>query len=412
METEVDKRRNKTKTIRITVVFGLLLFFQCIPSHHHQPAPEKRQERIVAVADVHGNYDALVGILQKTGLINENHHWVGANTIWVQTGDLFDRGPHTCKVLDLIMALQTEAPLVGGRVVVLLGNHEVMNMTGDYRYVSPEAMAPFVDSQSELRRAQAFEQWKKKQGLPDLEEEKKKKWMDANPLGLLEYSRAFRADGKYGRWLRHQPVVAKIGDTLFLHGGISPALKDQSINDLNRKGSEELAVFDRGFHELVKRKMILPSAERTQISVALKIDTGSTGLEPSAGLWIEPIASKQDPITDLIHILSQGILFHEEGLVWFRGFATWPEKRLSTYLPSLLKHLGAKRVVVGHSVRQDGVIEVRLNKSVFLLDTGMLSSVYAGGQASALEIDSGRITAIYLSGEDVLLESPPVCRLQ
>src|SRR4051812_13560983 len=84
--------------------------------------------RIVAVGDVHGAGDAFVSILQKAGLIDTQKRWTGGTTILVQTGDLLDRGQDVRQILDLLMALESQASAAGGRVHALLGNHELMNL--------------------------------------------------------------------------------------------------------------------------------------------------------------------------------------------------------------------------------------------------------------------------------------------
>ena len=86
---------------------------------------------IVAIGDVHGDFDDFVGILQRTGLIDKQNHWNGGNATFVQLGDLLDRGPKPRDVMDLMMALEKEAAQSGGRGVSLLGNHEAMNIMGD-----------------------------------------------------------------------------------------------------------------------------------------------------------------------------------------------------------------------------------------------------------------------------------------
>src|SRR5215469_833487 len=112
--------------------------------------------RVVAIGDIHGDLDDLVVILQRAGLIDASHHWSGRNTTLVQTGDFVDRGPKTRGVLDLLMQLQKDAPRQNGRVIVLLGNHEVMNMYGDLRYVTPGDYASYADDKSDRRRKSAF----------------------------------------------------------------------------------------------------------------------------------------------------------------------------------------------------------------------------------------------------------------
>src|SRR5512132_321126 len=109
-------------------------------------------DRIVAIGDVHGNYDGLVRILGRARLIDGTRRWTGGRTVLVQTGDFTDRGPRVRAVMDLLMSLQKSAPDSGGQVHVLFGNHEAMNLLGLTRDVSPDAMSEFVDDDSERRR--------------------------------------------------------------------------------------------------------------------------------------------------------------------------------------------------------------------------------------------------------------------
>ncbi|MCK5326784.1 MAG: metallophosphoesterase, partial [Woeseiaceae bacterium] len=105
-------------------------------------------ERIVAVSDIHGAYDALVATLQEAEVIDKRLAWSGGKTHLVITGDVLDRGPDSRRVMDLMIRLEHEAPLAGGRVHQLLGNHEVMNLIGDLRYVADEEYAAFLDFES------------------------------------------------------------------------------------------------------------------------------------------------------------------------------------------------------------------------------------------------------------------------
>ena len=80
-------------------------------------------------------------MLSVTGLVDGNLAWSGGDSVLVQTGDLLDWGSGVQQVLDLMMRLQGEARAAGGEVIVLLGDHEVLNILGELRDVSPEAMA-------------------------------------------------------------------------------------------------------------------------------------------------------------------------------------------------------------------------------------------------------------------------------
>src|SRR5437867_6471690 len=79
-------------------------------------------ERIVAVGDIHGDFDAFVAILQQSGIIDAEQRWSGGRATLVQTGDIVDRGSKSRQAMDLLMSLEKQASKAGGRVVALLGN--------------------------------------------------------------------------------------------------------------------------------------------------------------------------------------------------------------------------------------------------------------------------------------------------
>src|SRR5262245_14767347 len=77
-------------------------------------------ERIVAVGDVHGGYDQFVALLRAAGIINNRNRWSGGRTVFVQTGDVIDRGPESKRALDLLRRLERDAEDAGGRVFALI----------------------------------------------------------------------------------------------------------------------------------------------------------------------------------------------------------------------------------------------------------------------------------------------------
>src|SRR5438132_7947187 len=111
-------------------------------------SPGAASARVVAVGDVHGAFPEFVTILQRAGLIDQKLVWTGGSAVLVQTGDIPDRGPGTRAALDLLMRLEAQAQKQNGKVLALLGNHEVMTMTGDLRYVSIEDYRSFLTEQS------------------------------------------------------------------------------------------------------------------------------------------------------------------------------------------------------------------------------------------------------------------------
>ena len=74
-------------------------------------------QRIVAVGDLHGDYQAWITIARAAGVIDARGHWAGGKTILVQLGDITDREPDSLKIVRSLQQLQKEAPRKGGKVV-------------------------------------------------------------------------------------------------------------------------------------------------------------------------------------------------------------------------------------------------------------------------------------------------------
>ena len=139
---------------------------------------------------MHGAFEPFVDILQAAGLIDANKKWIGGTSVLVQTGDVFDRGAGVREALDLLMRLEGEANRAGGRVEPLLGNHEMMNLMGDFRDVSAEAYAHVRrqtiggSPQARLRRLRAIAKRRAGKGDPIATRDE---WMSAHPPGFVEY---------------------------------------------------------------------------------------------------------------------------------------------------------------------------------------------------------------------------------
>jgi len=101
--------------------------------------------RIVAIGDLHGDVDAARDALRTAGAIDDRAHWVGGDLVVVQTGDVLDRGDSEHALLDLLVDLEPQARAAGGALVMLLGNHELMNAAGDFRYVTAAGAHAFDD---------------------------------------------------------------------------------------------------------------------------------------------------------------------------------------------------------------------------------------------------------------------------
>lgn len=168
------------------LVLGMTL--GCTVCAEEAPAtePASPAKRIVAVGDLHADLPQTLAVLRLVGVIDAEARWIGGDTTLVQTGDLTDRGPDSLEVIQLLDRLQLQAPAQGGQVISLLGNHETMNLLGDWRYVNPE---------------------------------------DVEDFGSVEArAAAFSADGDLGRSLLARDAIAEVGGVIFVHGGVSASV--------------------------------------------------------------------------------------------------------------------------------------------------------------------------------------------
>jgi hypothetical protein len=386
------------------VVAGLMIVTCCV-AVSLTFAGSNEDRRVFAIGDVHGSLEGLVEILTVAGLVDAELRWSGGDAILVQTGDLFDRGAHVRAVMDLLMRLQKEAPADGGLVVVLLGNHETMNLLAITRDVNPETYAEFVASDSEKRRRRAYKQftrhWTRRfrlsgQSPPVFGSEVKEKWMEANPPGRLEYLDAIAKNGVYGQWLRTLPVMYRHEDTLFVHGGAGPALAGMTLEQVNSRVAGELSRFDAVRALMVEEGMVLPWASVNDMAQAVGElrQNASEGRQPD----------RYDPRLTALEGWQNWFLVSPDGPFWFRGAARWDEAEHHATISGLLESFEVSRMVVGHTPQRNGRIQLRFGGSVVLIDTGMLASVYEGGRPAALEIRGDELTAVYPDGRQPVTE--------
>jgi hypothetical protein len=360
-------------------------------------------DRIVAIGDVHGSLDSLVTILESAGLIDDDRQWIGGSASLVQTGDLMDRGRRLREVLDLVMSLEDQAPAAGGRVVALLGNHEVNNLVG---YFDPDSTSPdaftevvgaFADDQSEKRRRQAVPVWRAWQKrYPQCSTDSKREWMAAHPLGFLEFMEAIGPSGHYGRWLRERDVVHRIGDTIFVHGGLSPeppaAWPSDTLDQINRQIRLEIERFDADRAFLEEQEIALPFSTLGELFCALSYEIAILGLEETEANL--EAGRRLEEIRDRLPSGDNWLAFHADGPLWFRGYANWSDDEGPAAIAKVVAAYGVERFVVGHTPQTEG-IRARFDNRVFLIDTAMVFGAAAGGVAAALEFDGDEQVAIY-----------------
>lgn len=150
-------------------------------------------DSVYMLGDVHGEFDRLTTLLRNADLVDDSLAWTGGDRRLVLLGDIFDRGDAVTRVLWLLYRLEREAREAGGAVDVILGNHELMIMSHDTRYVGLK----------ETMLASAH-------GLP---------------YGDLFHPRT----SVLGRWLASKPGLVRMDDLLLAHGGVSPEYVDYTL---------------------------------------------------------------------------------------------------------------------------------------------------------------------------------------
>lgn len=293
-------------------------------------------ERIVVVGDVHGDFGQFTAVLKSAGVIDARNRWSGGTTHLVQMGDIPDRGPDTKKIIEYLMDLEKQARRAKGMVHFLIGNHEAMNVYGDLRYVIPEEFEAFASRDGEYR-AMAWEMYEaeaKAKGVK-LSGEDRKKWDAERPKGYFEHRVAFAPGGRFYKWIVAHDALVKLGETLFVHAGISPKYAGEQMEALNARVREELTDFSR---------------------------------------------------------LQGGAVMDADGPLWYRGMAAGDEAELAQHVDAVLARHGVSRIVIGHTPMPGAVIP-RFGGNVVIVDVG-LSKSYGGGMACLL-IEKGEASAIH-----------------
>jgi hypothetical protein len=273
------------------------------------PAPS----RLVAIGDWHGDLDAARRSLRIAGAIDSLGHWCGGDLVVVQTGDLLDRGDQEQDILDWVERLSEEAAATGGAVYILLGNHELMNVAGDFRYVTDGGWEDFADAGIMVDTTDTL--------------------VMALEPGQRARAEAFFPGGPYARQLAERYVVMIIGRTLFVHGGILPAHIAYGLQRINRE---------------------------TQA-------------------WLRGEAHKPD------------WLKQHNSPIWDRHFSDEPDLYDCMMLDQVLDYLDCDRMVVGHTVQDDGITP-HCEDGVWCIDTG--AAAHYGGSVQVLEITNEGIKVL------------------
>lgn len=383
-------------------------------------AQREAPARVVAVGDVHGSLEGLRGVLRAAGLIDAADRWTGGTATFVQTGDVTDRGADVRGALDLLMALEREAPAQGGRVLPVLGNHEAMNLVGELRDVTPDICARFAGPDADKVRDEGWRDYERlvkararsRKGEQPLGLPRTKDGFFASyPRGCLEYRRALGPDGAYGKWLRQRPIAVQVGRSVFMHAGAPPDTTD-SIDALNTRARDEIARMDRFVARLTSAGLAAPwfrledllavAAAEVRWVNALAEAAKAKGEAPDLAGVDVALVKEAAAITGM----AAWSLLDGDGPLWYRGYAMADDAALEAPFTALLARWNADRLVVGHTVNRDFRVRQRLGGRLFLIDTGMLTPVYKGTGA-ALAFEGAGVTVFYGDGRrDVLTAAP------
>jgi len=356
-------------------------------------------KRIVAVSDIHGAYAPLVATLQAAGVIDDKNSWSGAGTHLVITGDLVDRGPESRRVMDLVMRLEQEAPRTGGQVHLLLGNHEVMNIIGDIRYVADEEYAAFSKDESAEEREHWYQRFRQSQP-DDADELTMRSLFDEKaPPGFFGHRRAFRYDGIYGEWLLEKPLMIVINDTAFVHGGVPPYAAEHGLAGVNDTLNTDLRKFVYALSALEDAGVLSP-VDRFRDQPKLLPEIMDTGQ-----LTPELLTSAQTVLD-----LRKSPLHGATGPLWYRGSSTCSTLIEADALDAALERIGATRAAIGHTTTLTRQVQQRMDGRILEINTGILKSEYQGS-GYALIIEDDDLTVVGEDGASGLLPIDPPTRV-
>ena len=341
----------------------------------------------MAIADIHGAHDAMVEAMRAAAIVDEEVSWVGGASHLVIVGDILDRGPDSRRVMDILMRLEGEAEAAGGKVHVLIGNHEAMNLVGDLRYVSGSEYAAFAGEETAEERERWFQEYARARAPADQSPEGLATlFRQKFPAGFFAHRRAFASDGKYGAWLLSRPAIVVINRTAFVHGGLSPMVEELGLEGVNGGLIGEMGDYMRHLEKLFSAGVLLPTDNFHDHPAILS--RHMPALDTSAEVLKSIEAVKR---------LNASRLHDLDGPLWYRGNVVCSELIEADKLAGALEAIGADRVVIGHTPTPGRQVLERLDGQIIEIDTGMLSNYY-GGSANALIIDANGISAINQDG--------------
>ncbi|TDL25706.1 Metallo-dependent phosphatase [Rickenella mellea] len=331
-----------------------------------QPINGSFTTRIVAVGDLHSDFENAQTVLKMAGVVDEHGNWTGNVDYFVQTGDIIDRGDDTIKLYLWMETLRSQARHVGGDVFSHLGNHEWMNVIGDWRYVYPSEIKTFgsvAARQKMLSTGRIGKAWQQNYSVTSR--------LPLHPEAGLPNADFISLPEDQSSPFSHSALS-------FVHGGLSPTYQQLTpypsrINDIGRK--------------LLGRMQSRPPNPPHPPNPYIGLPEDATFEEKS--------------------------LYDSDGPLWYRGWATDNEERVCGAIDDVLNRIGVRRLIMGHTPDFEQIVS-RCGGKIIIIDTG-ISHAY-GGVLSALSINytitpSGTtswterevISAVYPDREEILV---------
>jgi hypothetical protein len=350
--------------------------------------------RIVALGDLHGGVDSIHTILEATEITDRHRQWTSSDACLVIVGDMVDRGDRSRELLDYVISLGKQAP---GQVHVTLGNHEVMNLIGDLRYVTPGEFGAYADLETKKQRRRGRQFFLRTPAALELSGGERKETFDLLfPPGWFGHREAFDIEGRYGAWLLSRPVLLKLGSSLFVHGGIEVGDAARDLDLLNEEIVDQIAEYLRLRKALIEDGWLGPlvSFGAAFGVVDARLSAPEENPDDAGSPTANEIAER------FLELRSAGFV-RADGPLWTRKLALEEQESYSGDVTQMLLDLGIERIVVGHTSQKDHRIKSRFDDRVFLIDTG--AGPAYGGYPSALEIEAGVIRAVYPDEVEILV---------
>jgi len=202
---EVSPENFNVLSKRYDLRFGYNALWENYHSEVNESVSFSTEESIAIMSDLHGEYENYIRLLKKSGIIDRYLNWSFGKNHLVILGDIFDRGPMVTEILWHLFGLEMQAKAAGGKIHIILGNHEYMILTGNSQFINT-------------------------------------KYMNAEQIIGKSYSSLFLSNSVLGNWLRNKPVIVKINSILFTHAGISIELvrERMDMDQINQIFREKL----------------------------------------------------------------------------------------------------------------------------------------------------------------------------